>query len=352
MPWALKSAGYGGWYERSHSCFSSEIVSSIQQGEKRQRDMSERFARMKQASEWAEVSEWVEREYQNAPSLDFWDFYLMRLLSKSCTVIEKLCFPSMLWNNPHWWILRSFKSSQKMLSNAASPGLCSRMGFCKFISGICFRSRRTFRRLCLPSPIWTAFMFQTFCESCHIEMLFCQMHMTWIALQFTIQYNIRIYIYTYYKFTYNYIDASTTYVLYIHRYHNYTVIWIYPDSSVLWDACDSISQQLFFCQATGSNLCGSVGWSPLWCPWQGTQDLIAYPKKTLIWSYFQPKTTSTRLFPQQKKVQIKLHHVLSPPKRMSSHWGPDAMEPILQKLRPAKQAGQMVDGWCLEVEIL
>lgn len=44
--------------------------------------------------------------------------------------------------------------------------------------------------------IWTAFMFQTFCESYHIEMLFCQMHMTWIALQFTIQYNIRIYIHT------------------------------------------------------------------------------------------------------------------------------------------------------------
>lgn len=178
-----------------------------------------------EASLWVSRSEWMsrEREYQNAPSLDFWDFYLMRLLSKSCTVIEKLCFPSMLWNNPHWWILRSFKSSQKMLSNAASPGLCSRMGSCKFISGICFRSRRTFRRLCLPSPIWTAFMFQTFCESYHIEMLFCQMHRTWTALQFTIQYNTRIY--TYYIFTYNYTDASTTYVLYIHS--GITIIQLY-----------------------------------------------------------------------------------------------------------------------------
>lgn len=246
-----------------------------------------------EASLWVSRSEWMSGErIPECTEFGLFGSYLMRLLSKSCTVIEKLCFPSMLWNNPHWGILRSFKSSQKMLSNAASPGLCSQMGFCKFISGICFRSRRTFRRPCLPSPIWTAFMFQTFCESYHIEMLFCQMHMTWIALQFTIQYNICIY--TYYKFTYNYIDASTTYVLYMHRYHNYTVIWIYPDSSVLWDFTAT-----FFCQATGSNLCGSVSWSPLWCPWQGTQDL--HIQKTISWSYFQPKKQHPQGFFLRKK---------------------------------------------------
>ena len=82
----------------------------------------------------------------------------------------------------------------------------------------------------------------------------------------------------------------------MHRYHNYTVIWIYPDSSVLWDFTAT-----FFCQATGSNLCGSVSWSPLWCPWQGTQDL--HIQKTYLKLFSTKQTTSTRLFPRKKRFK-------------------------------------------------
>lgn len=124
-----------------------------------------------------------------------------------------------------------------------------------------------------------------------------------------------------------------------------TIIQLY--GSILIHRFYEISQQLFFVRprvrTCAVQLAGHLYGA------HGKAHRICISKKTLIWSYFQPKNNIHKAFSSEKKVQIKLHHVLSPPKRMSSHWGPDAMEPILQKLRPAKQAGQMVDGWCLEV---
>ena len=350
MPWALKSAGYGGWYERSHSCFSSEIVSSIKQGEKRQRDMSERFARMKQASEWAEVSEWVEREYQNAPSLDFSEvFWCVCCLNVVLSLENSVFHPTFVSYLIHAVeeYVRDSSKLQKQSKDAqvlqVQGWICSRMGFCKFISVICFRSRRTFRRLFLPSPVWTAFMFQTFCESYHMEMLFCQMNMT-LIFYITLQSNI---MYTY-IFTCNYIHHMHL----LHMFYTYiyiTIIQLYGSILIhrFYEMLVTAFHSNFFFVRPRVRTCAVQLAGHLYGA-HGKAHRICISKK-IFEVLFNQKTTSTRLFPQQKKVQIKLHHVLSPPKRMSSHWGPDAMEPILQKLRPAKQAGQMVDGWCLEV---